>query len=321
MHFGPSEVKERVRGMSKPVRQHTVPKVYLQRFSNPQGMLHIYDAEKKQYRQQRPKEVTIEKNFYTVTSPDGSKDYVIEEILSEFIETKFGVVMDRFLETGKLEKEDKEYLALFVAFQHLRTPKYREKHSAFLQNAHNKVSKLLLKTHKAHFGKTDFTQQISEEALDEIIDLYENDRVRLEHPPETHLKFMMEFANQEAYILCQQNWYFLRPSKGSKFLTSDHPFYMTRPRDLPEWQGVGLITHGSAKIIPLSPDVCLAIKNDGNKEISITLTREQVREINLMTASSSKRFIIAPDKSLLERVVKSVEHRRSQRKLKKEPNI
>ncbi|MFD0769040.1 hypothetical protein ACFQZ1_09060 [Bacillus sp. CGMCC 1.60114] len=62
-------------------------------------------------------------------------------------------------------------------------------------------------------------------------------------------------------------------------------------------------------------------QNDGNKEISITLTREQVREINLMIASSSKRFIIAPDKPLLERVVKSVEHRRGQRKLKKEPNI
>ncbi|MDM5199269.1 DUF4238 domain-containing protein [Fictibacillus enclensis] len=294
----------------KPVKQHTVPKVYLNRFTNEKGLFHVYDIDKRVYRLQPPKTTSVEKDFYTVSNIDGEKNYFIEELMSQYVEKDFGEIIDKFLKTNKLNLSEKEYLALFIAFQHLRTPQYRDQFIDFLDRAYKQTTELALRVYKANYGKTDINTVATEDELDRMIELFEKEQVKFNFHNDKYLKFMMEFVEKEANILLQQNWVFLKAPKSSEFITCDHPFYMSRPKYLPNWSGVGLLTEGSAKVFPLTPKMCVMIMNHGNAELLYQYSREDVRQINLSLGLSAKRFIISREKKLLERIVNTLEFQR-----------
>ncbi|MFH1562272.1 MAG: hypothetical protein ABIF11_02465 [Nitrospirota bacterium] len=68
--------------------------------------------------------------------------------------------------------------------------------------------------------------------------------------------------------------------------------------------GVGIITLGAKKIIPLSKRTCLVMADYGGGISIKEIDRKGVTSINLTTAINSDRFLIARDKPLLEKIVK-----------------
>lgn len=108
-------------------RHHTVPRFYLERFAAAR-QLWVRDRMTGAGRIERTSRAGTIRDFYTFINLQGEKDGRLERILAE-VEGGAKEVFDRFLSPfqllRQLEESESMRVALFVAFQLLRTPRKR----------------------------------------------------------------------------------------------------------------------------------------------------------------------------------------------------
>ncbi len=68
--------------MNNPIRQHHVPKFYLDGFVDSSGYVNVFDRVRKEYRSTAPKNLSVIKDYYTVNSKNG-KSYEVETQLAK----------------------------------------------------------------------------------------------------------------------------------------------------------------------------------------------------------------------------------------------
>lgn len=290
--------------MNKPIRQHTVPKVYLKHFCDEQGKLQVYKIKDDKFLiNQNPTNTTINKNFYTI-EVDGKPDFTIEEIMSKYIENDYSEVVQKITDYRQLSKHEEEYLALFAAFQFSRTTKSRQQFNAMIAEMNEKLLQIIIPMEK-HHNPSKYTQE-EWERMDSLLKALEEKNIQLEVPKEMHLQHMMEFSLEASSILRKLDWIFLEAPKGSSFITSDNPFVIHRPTYLERWQGLGLLTPGARKTFPLTSKLCLVMCDLGNKRVFEKAQPKLVRGININTAVGAHHYLISGVKPLLERVVKQI---------------
>lgn len=100
--------------MSQPKRHHYLPQCYLEKFCK-NGLLNVFDRERKEFRVQTPINTALQSRYYTITEQDGSKYSGIEELLSS-IEGCTKPVLDKIDNRTKLSMEEKKILATFISF-------------------------------------------------------------------------------------------------------------------------------------------------------------------------------------------------------------
>lgn len=102
------------------------------------------------------------------------------------------------------------------------------------------------------------------------------------------------------------DWVFLYAPDKSSFVTSDNPFVLIPPNNYnPNGPyGVGLITTGVRKVVPLTQRACLVMGDYGQRVMKRAITREDVRKVNLNIAVHCDNLLIARDKPLVEKLVK-----------------
>lgn len=69
-------------------------------------------------------------------------------------------------------------------------------------------------------------------------------------------------------------------------------------------------------IFPLSPELCVCVDQDvkSNHEVFVTLTKEQVRQINKEIVKNSYEGVVARDKTHLESLTKRFDHKNYKKK-------
>jgi hypothetical protein len=91
------------------------------------------------------------------------------------------------------------------------------------------------------------------------------------------------------------------PSSRS-FLLSDRPFVVVPPRGV-KMEGVGVLSKGAIKLLPLTSRLCLRLGESGLTMSRRNIAGDLVRIVNLNVARNSERFIYGGSQALVESIV------------------
>lgn len=128
----------------KPRRHHFLSEFYLNGFAR-DGMLWLYDREKKEFRRQPPNKTAVEKDYCTVLNKDGEMDFGIEEFLSQ-IESRAKPVIAKLEARENITPDERFNLACFVSLLMCRTPKFEREIKEISDATHKLVVKEMIPT-------------------------------------------------------------------------------------------------------------------------------------------------------------------------------
>lgn len=152
------------------------------------------------------------------------------------------------------------------------------------------------------FAKNKEEKSISPESMMNFI---KKEQYTIKVNKEWTLESMFNMARAISIYLFQMNWQFYYSSKSS-FITSDNPFVLIPPSGYKksEIYGLGILTPGVKKIVPLTQKVCLVICDKGDKIEKINISSKEVREVNCYIAENCDNLLISGYKILLEKLKK-----------------
>ncbi|WP_424570820.1 DUF4238 domain-containing protein [Streptomyces sp. CH-036] len=218
-----------------------MPKFYLKRFADSDGQFVRVPIKDGGARTIGVNDATVHKDFYSFRGPDGQLDDMSEEALADMerVEAK---VFRRVVEEGywPLRGVDREYMAYWVATQHLRVPAKRQ--------AANEMADHIVKIMAAVSGKPHLRQRMEEEAggpvSEEEVDrawgqVIDFDGYAVEPDSVHHLDMMWGLIPQVAQLLMQRTWVLARFTRKT-LITSDHPVVLVRSESAPPWMGQGV---------------------------------------------------------------------------------
>lgn len=307
--------------MTKPKRHHYLPEFYLHGFAA-NGIVQVYDKQRDEYRGQQPVNTAVKSHYYAAEDADGNRNTDIETMLSE-IESLASKAIEKASSCDTLTSEDRDNLAIFVAFLWNRVPDFE--HS--INKVHKHAVKILAdavfsdeetaKRELARFDK-DTGNSFAVNAK-EIVEFHKKGAYKIEIHRNASLLAMLTTSFDFANYFRQMDWAFIHAPNGASFVTSDNPFFLYPPPDLPKNSpyGVGILLRGAIKLVPLTQSMVLAMYDKGDSIHQKQLGKRQVREININLARVATRFIIARDEPLLRLIVE----RSGTKRIKREGRI
>ncbi len=273
------------------MKQHIIPdRSYQWFFRNDKGKVHYYDKISEKCREEYPKHIAIEEDFYSKTLPDGSKDpKPLENPLFSRLEGEAkAIIVEKGLCEWKpdrkiaLNLQEKKILAEFICSFVVRSRGFRElfweKWENIFANAGHSPS------------ENDFIEWVTGEFQDGV---------------PRYKKFAEE-------VLVKMNWQFTFASKDRAFITSDNPFFLNDKTNLgykahTNFSRGGIGNEDLAKGLPLTPKCCLLIFEKGSEIESHKLQNVNwVRRVNREIAARADKEVLANNEKLLRRVIKQV---------------
>lgn len=186
--------------MPNAIQHHYVSKFLLDSFcEDNSSKLFVYDLEKNGIRQQIPKEVASECNFYSLRV-NGQLDIGLEDFFST-IETKAAPIIEKFKQDLPLSDLERNNLANFISLMRIRTP-------AFLNNA----AKLRVAFEESK--QFDETQSL-EFTLTRWKEVRRDNILR-----DSFLWWYWAFLEHN---ILNMKWGFIKAPLGKRFITSDNP--------------------------------------------------------------------------------------------------
>lgn len=295
--------------MSEPKRHHYLPQFYLEGFCDKNGKLSVYDREKKEYReQQSPTNTAVQSHYYRFIGKDGSTNTDIEKFFSR-IETETKPIIKKINEGQKITESEKEGLSIFISFQKTRVPVFKETHDETMKIFYKTLlayapKPILSKAIASVEGKTGQKVNLTCDEITKEIQHFD-ERYEIKLPSGNHFDVMLKSAIGIGEHLLQMNWEFIYAPLKKSFITSDNPFSLIPPMNHNTFRGVGIITPGAVKLIPLSAKVCLIIFDKGNRMNYLSATPEKVRSINKYITIGCDRLLIGESLSLLKSLVEA----------------
>ena len=296
--------------MSQPKRHHYVPRFYLKNFVNDKGYLWVYDRQEDTYSEQRPEHTAVQKDYYTIKDKHGNKDTEIEKLFS-MIESKASAVIKKIVSGVSINQEDKDNLALFISCQMARVPEYEKRIADATEESMKATGRLLVYSveraeeiikqstkNKSNKGSNTLTPQA-------LFDFIQGGQYKISFSKEWSLGTMLQSAHRLSGYFAKMDWLILYAPNKHFFIISDNPYTLVPPKDkYLTNSGVGIITPGAQKVIPLSSKVSLVMGDVGGRYLVKNIRSLWVRNMNINSAQNSSRFIYAKDKELLESIVK-----------------
>lgn len=296
-------------------KQHYIPQFYLKNFSHDQNHIHVYDkkiGEKGEFRYQTTTDIAHENHFYTYRTKKGTNEN-LEDFFCQF-EGDAAAIIEKVYRTHQITNEEKEKLALFVAFIYTRTPSFKarteEMHTAMGETILRKMIKMAPKEWLRKFYKEKLGKAITDKKLDDFIDFATNpkrSKVEYTYPNEYWIKVMLEMGAKTAPIFFGMNWLFLFTDKPYAFITSDNPFLLVPPDHYDKFWGYGLATTNARKIVPLKSDMCLLMGDLSEKPFVNFASTDKgfFKQVNEHLILECKRFCFSSDRGKLQKLVKT----------------
>ena len=116
--------------MSKPKRHHYIPQMLSRRFADSGGILHVFDNRfpQKGIQKRTPKNLFVERDFYTQVDAKGTKDVSVETEFLARLESEASLVIENTVSDGRrgnfpnLSPDEREVLQTFFVTQFSRVP-------------------------------------------------------------------------------------------------------------------------------------------------------------------------------------------------------
>jgi hypothetical protein len=287
-----------------PKRHHFLPEFYLHGFTRA-GYLSIYDRVKNEFRRQSPRNTAVIGHYYTTTNQSGEREYGIEEFLSR-IESKAKPVITKLEAGGTITPEERLNLAYFIATLLSRTPKFEREAESITDSFHKIVAKEMIPTVEAAaevLRRSGKSEGLAPEGFFKFI---HDERYTLKAPRNNTIRLMLDLSTKIAKELAFMDWGIVHAHESSAFVTTDSPLGFVVPEALKRTAQpvLGLGSQLVTKLIPLTQQIALLMGHQGAGFGHFSVSRHQVRDINLAVASECERHVIGADEAHVRCIVR-----------------
>jgi hypothetical protein len=301
---------------SQPKRHHYLPESYLCRFTHggtPSSELWVYDIEKREFRSQTPHGTGVQRHYYSVTLPNGTKDARLETEFSE-VEGCAISIIKKVEARQDLTNEERSALAYFLALLKVRVPQFEDTFNQSQEQLFRMATRMLLDNDRRaqeaidQFQKeTGKTISMSGKEMAEFAS--DPTRCRFVLDRRHSLILSLKMADALAPDFHRMEWTFVHSPNNTSFLTTDAPYTITPPPNAgkgPTAMGYGYKHIGTKKIMPLSAKTAVVMGDPGSDTIHCDLDDNGVFSINCGLASDAFRYVIGRDEANLRSVVEEV---------------
>lgn len=301
-------------------RHHYLPQMYLRGFADADELVWVYDRKENKYLHQGIVNTAVKKDFYTTIGKDGEKTDVVEQMMAKMIEDPMKRIIKR-LDKKNLnwQGEDRAILALFVSLLKTRSPAFEKDQNQLTQEFERWLAKARHPSVEAtEESLREYEKELGEDMSDvsaqEIFEMIRDDTYVIEIPRQNNIKMMLSLALQIAQAVFRLKWTIFAAPKGCSFLTCDNPFTVVPPPNFDHsLGGYGILTPGASTIVPLSCKTAICFSGEGDRTQGAVLYKSFLRQVNVVVAANSERFVIARDEPLLRSVVRKGQLDRWQR--------
>jgi Protein of unknown function (DUF4238) len=299
------EPKKRPRQGNPPRKHHYVPVFYQQKFANEDGLLWVYDRRLHSYKELHPKVVCFQKDLYSIRLEDGPVDTRIETKVMAVIDGLGGAAIER-LEAGKgLDRDSFEAFTFFAGLQHQRLPSVDRDIRSTYARAIEEVARISFSNVKRAKALMDAyaeeTGTVSTVTPESMVEAVQGKRFTYEANEKPFLSNMLHIALTLSKVLGGLDMEILQSPSDSGFIICDSPFTLVPAKNN---QQVGFLVPGNVKYFPISRKMCFRGGDRGKLRAYTQIDKETVRIINHNIAANSERFVMGPDRTQLEAVVK-----------------
>jgi hypothetical protein len=241
------------------------------------GLLHVYSRDDPQHpRRLAPEVVAKEKYLYVIRVPGQPPDDGLERMLGDHVEGPFMLMRNKLVygpEVGiypVLDGKERAQLAMYLAFQQMRTPYMRDVITWFSSFARTAWT-------GAQLSDPRRAQREIEEESGRAISLEEIERMRdgfqsgglVMVPPENYwLSHAMELAQPISCEIAQLPLRVVRMHAGVRLPTCDTPLVLAAMGDAPDQYvlGGGWAGERTEALFPLSPTLALVLTRNPDRD-------------------------------------------------------
>lgn len=281
---------------SRTKKQHVVPRFYLSKFCDPDGIVWAYSGGG-QPRGDKPEATAVEKNFYSPIGADGERFDEAEELLAE-IESNAAPLWDELCAGRVMTGDEREHIALFLAAQYLRSPSTVRAGAEMMASFAHHTAQFITADRGAHDQSVDNY----EEETGKSISPEEREKMRkfLSDPSNFSINVlrsaglpMLGGIGNLANIFLNMKWVVGR-SKDQHLITSDSPVTrISDPRTHSPVYGDGAFANKTVRVgFPLTPTFGMELTWQGEeRERVVEIPKKMAREMNGVRAAQAERFV------------------------------
>jgi len=223
---------------NNPKMHHFVPRSYLERFTDKEGFLHVFDRSSRSFRRQRPKEVMKINSYYRQEwAPPGVDPNIIEKTLGEWLETNAKDSIDRLIQCpAELTEDDTATLLTYIEMQRIRVPRQSE------------TAKELMRATILRLAPPDAAAEIHA------------GKVLLTMKDSARFDYMRMIIGELHPWFGRMEWEIFEAESGSAFVTTDSPVSLYNP-EIPPPAEPGLALARTFVFFPLSSRYALLMRH------------------------------------------------------------
>jgi len=278
-------------------KHHYVPKSYLERFTDSEGFLNIWDRHRNTFRRQKPKEVMTINNFNRQPwAPQGVDPNIMETALGNGLENKAKHAIDLLInDPSSLNDNDTATLLIYLEFQRIRVPRQAE-------TAKHLMRETILRL--APIADTDSIR---------------DGKVLLTMKESARFDYMRWMNGVLHPWFARMEWEVIEAEVGAAFITTDSPVSFYNP-ECPPPAEAGIALAGTKIFFPLNSRTLLLMRHPecrsehplkvladpmlGDGIISITRgtvwNQKVVTSTNWKLLQLSHHFVVAENKGVLK---------------------
>ncbi len=278
-------------------QQHTVSRSYLENFSNEKGLIWVLDTDDKIFNTS-PYSVLKERHFYSLTSPSGEKDFIVEDALSGIEGDYISVFKNKLSKNLFLTNEERVIASVFIATLMIRTRPYRDS----MKNSLEEVKKWMEDWEKEPMQppKSVMPSNGKTISLDDLIE-------GLQNFDEHHSLSILGTTPEIASLIYNMKWS-IWINKKYGFTTSDDPVVISRPASIKKYgedavgSRPGLRCKDVELTVPLSRDRLLLAGWILNEDSYIEIDDEKAKNIDHRTITHSRDRIVSNSEEKLKNI-------------------
>lgn len=274
-------------------RHHAVPRFYLERFAKDDGLIWLHNVEDVTAVRANPKDAIVEKYLYSPEVGENPKDDSFEKFLAERIEGPAAPCLERLANGEEISPEDRQRIALFIAYQEYRSQYMRDLVTGFVTEIAKDFVDVSLQNRD--YMKSAFERMgkpISDEKLTLMTEAWNRGGVAVEA---TKIAWLHASKNcfEIALMLDRMPWLIAEAPDGVEFLTSDTPIVkILTDRNVPPMYAGGWLSPSAESTFALDPHHILVIRPDG-KEGRVQAPRRWCKDVNSRLVANARRFVVS----------------------------
>lgn len=216
-----------------------------------------------------PKAVAKEKYLYVIRGGDEAPDDSIERMIADHIESPFTGLRNRLVYgphvglTRRMTDFDRDLLTLFLAFQQLRTPHFRDTHNWMASFYGTMMARGYLNDPDAVSAEFEGStgKSLSPADVREIARALDDGRIAIDAHQDWWLATLLKQSIEISHVIRQLPWELFEAPEEFEFVTCDNPVVVARRGPGPDQYrlGGGWLEPDAEVTFALSPRVLLVI--------------------------------------------------------------